>query len=137
MAKNTVALAAILLACGVGATSAQEQIQTPMPGQTQGRVQEPMPPLYRQHVPDTAPLGPHVDNPRVNPSAAGTLMRRDAHERPGTPGETAGQTGSQEITPLTHPVEAWRARRQMQEDRAVPLGTTPVPHPTMQPQDGR
>jgi hypothetical protein len=128
------ALAAVLLVCGIGAASAQGQ----MPGQTQGQVQDQMQPLYRQQVPDTVPLGSNINDPKVNPSAAGTLMGRDARGRTDTPDATAGQSGSREISPLTHPIEAWRARREMQEQgTSVPLGTTPVPYPTMQHQDGR
>ena len=136
MSKRTMALAAVLLACGIGGASAQGQMQGQMQGQGAGQAQTVAPP-YSQQVPDTAPLGPHVNNPKVNPSAAGTLMGRDARGRTDASDATAGQSGSQEISPTTHPIEAWRARREAQEDRAVPLGTTPVPHSTMNRQDGQ
>src|SRR5690349_5357113 len=87
MSKHIMALAAVLLAGGIGAAAAQgptsqEQIkgQTQESAQTQAgnpRTAGSMLPPYSQEIQaaPVAPLGPNVHKPKVNPSAAGTLTQ--------------------------------------------------------------
>lgn len=74
MSKRIMVLAAVLLAGAIGTASAQGQTQGQ--GQGSGQARTAMPP-YTQQVPDTAPLGPHVTKPKVNPSATGTMREGD------------------------------------------------------------
>jgi len=152
MAKRIIALAAVLLAGGIGTASAQQQMpqgqltqgQTAQRQTAQGQTaqgQTRATPPYGQQTGDTAPLGPNINKPKVNPSAAGTVAKgkgtgtssqanadEDNHEHSGSVGSNAN----------THPLKALRAggeprRRGMSE----PSGVYRTPEPTMEPSAGR
>ena len=134
MPKRTIALAAVLLACGVGTASAQGQMQGQGPAQGEAVV-----PLYREQVPATVPLGPHVDKPAVNPSAAGTLTEREGRSsRVGTDDINREHSGSVGGNANTHPLEALKAGRKPREEGiTAPPGIQPPPSSTMNRDTGR
>jgi hypothetical protein len=150
MAKNATALAAVLLACGIGAASAQGQIQGQMQGQAQvqmpgqgsvpgaGQARTAIPP-YSQQVPEVVPLQSHIDKPTVNPSAAGTLMRWDDTARDRNGDEPRREhSGSVGTNANTHPLKALEAGGEpRQEGMPQPAGIYPTPRSTMNRQDGR
>lgn len=159
MSKRIMALAAVLLAGGIGAALAQgqtqEQTQGQMsPGQTQGQLQGSKPgqavpvpgstpPPYRQQVqaPAVAPLGPNVDKPKVNPSAAGTVTqwRENGTSSPGKADKgNREHSGSVGTNANTHPLKALEARgKPRQEGMTTPSGVYPTPEPTMEAGAGR
>ena len=102
MSKKTMALAAVLLACGIGAASAQGQMHRDRQVQIgTGIVQTADAAPYTQQVPDTAPLGPHIGKPKANPSAAGTVRKEPttAVEQPIERGRFANTAARSEPTP--------------------------------------
>lgn len=126
MSKRTMALAAVLLACGIGAASAQGQAQmatTP----------------YHQQVPDTVPLGPHINKPEVNPSAAGTLTGREGRSTKGKANEDSREhSGSVGTNANTHPLKSLEAGGEpRKEGMTEPSGTYPTPRSTMNRDAGR
>jgi hypothetical protein len=134
MSKKIMALAAVLLAGGVGAASAQGQMQ----GQGSGQGQTATPP-YSQQVPTTVPLGPHIDKPKVNPSAAGTL---NEWERPSPPqnatGDTREHSGSVGVNANTHPWTSLKAGGEpRKQGKTKPSGIQPTPYSTMNRDTGR
>src|SRR5829696_2538655 len=87
MLKKTIALAAVLLAGGFGAALGQ---------------------------PTVSSSDPNLQNPTVNPSAAGTRTGRSAS---GTSALKKAEEhgGSKEINANTHPLAALKARKQQQK----------------------
>lgn len=152
MSKRIMALAAVLLAGGIGAAAAQGQ--TPQGQASQGQMQRSVPgqavpvpgstpPLYRQQTqaPASAPLGPNVDKPKVNPSAAGTVTQRGEN---GTSSQGKADrnnrehSGSVGTNANTHPLKALEARgKPRQEGMTAPSGVHPTPQPTMENGTGR
>lgn len=134
MSKRTMALAAVLLACGAGAASAQGQ----MPGEGSGQQRTVAPP-YSQQVPDTVPLRPHIDKPKINPSAAGTLRERESRgSRVGTDDVNREHTGSVGVNGNAHPLESLKARGKPREEGiTAPPGIQPTPRSTMNRAAGR
>ena len=136
MSKTIMALAAVLLAGGIGAPAAQGQIQGQMQGQGSGQAQTATPP-YRQQVPDTVPLGPHIDKPRANPSAAGEVTGwKDLGSQPAprdnANGGTREHSGSVGVNANTNPLKALEARGQpRQEGMTEPAAPAPTPRSTM------
>jgi hypothetical protein len=132
MPKKTMALAAVLLACGIGAASAQGQGS----GQAQGQRPGQATPPFRQQVPDTVPLQPHVDKPKVNPSAAGTLTEREggASQRKANE-DTREHSGSVGANANTHPLKGGGEPRE--QGVTAPSGIQPPPSSTMNRDAGR
>ena len=154
MVKNTMALAAVLLVCGIGAASAQGQNQSPGQAQTQGQAQVQMPgqgsvpgagqarttiPLHSERTTGTKPLESHVGQPGINPSAAGTVREHDRGAAQAKTGEDSGEhSGSVGSNANTHPLKSLRARGQpRQEGRTEPPGVYPPPRSTMNRDAGR
>ncbi|MGD9613975.1 MAG: hypothetical protein AB7H90_06660 [Alphaproteobacteria bacterium] len=144
MSIKTVALAAMLLAGGIGAAQAQQQTVPVLPPGHPSVLPPGHPPVvttppYRQQVPAAVPLEPHIDAPRVNPSAAGTLREGERVGLPGSGGEPArGHTGSVGVNANTHPFKSLRAGGEPREEgMTAPAAPYPVPHSTMNRQDGR
>jgi len=154
MVKNTMALAAVLLVCGIGAASAQGQTQTPGQVQTQGQAQVQMPgqgsvpgagqarttiPLHSEQTTDTKPLESHVGQPGINPSAAGTVREKDKAASPTKSGEAVGEhSGSVGSNANTHPLKALEAGgKPRQEGMTEPSGVYPPPRSTMNRDAGR
>jgi hypothetical protein len=159
MSKRTMALAAVLLAGGIGAASAQGQMPQ---GQAQGQMQgsgqaqavlppghPPVPvpgstpPPYSQEVQaaPVVPLGPNIHKPKVNPSAAGTLTE---WRQPGTSSHAKTDKGNREhsgsvgTNANTHPLKALEARgKPRQEGTTAPSGVYRTPQPTMEAGVGR
>jgi len=147
MQKRIMALAAVLLAGSIGMASAQQQMpqgqipqgQIPQGQMSQGQTRA-MPP-FSQQTRDTAPLGPNVNKPKVNPSAAGTVTQgkgtgtssqgradKDNYEHSGSVGTNAN----------THPLKALQARgKPRREGISEPSGVYPTPQPTMEAGAGR
>ncbi|HEX2150862.1 MAG TPA: hypothetical protein VHG31_02550 [Stellaceae bacterium] len=135
MSKKTMALAAVLLACGIGAASAQGQGE----GQAQGQRPGQATPPFRQQVPDAVPLQPHVDKPKVNPSAAGTLTEREggASQRKANE-DTREHSGSVGSNANTHPLKSLEAGGEPREQgMTAPSGIQPPPSSTMNRDAGR
>jgi hypothetical protein len=140
MSKGTMALATVLLACCVGTASAQ--------GQGSGQAQTMQPPgqrpvsqstpAYRQQVPDVVPLGPHIDKPKVNPSAAGTLTEWERRSNDPTDPANREHSGSIGTNANTHPLRALEAGGELrQEGMTQPPGVYPTPRSTMNRDAGR
>lgn len=134
MSKKAIPLAAVLLACGIGAASAQGQTQ----GQGSGQARTATPP-YVQKVPDTVPLLPHIDKPKVNPSAAGTVAGWEndgSRDDGGKPAREHG--GSVGTNANTHPGTSLKAGGEpRQEGMTQPSGVYPTPSSTMNRDAGR
>jgi hypothetical protein len=132
MSKKTMALAAVLLACGIGTASAQGQMQ----GQGQGQTATPP---YSQQVPATVPLGPHIDKPEINPSAAGTVREgKSPSSKNNANADTREHSGSVGTNANTHPLESLRARgKPREEGMTSPSGVYPPPSSTMNRDAGR
>jgi len=164
MSKRTMALAAVLLAGGIGAASAQGQMQMPAQGagqvraapaegqQIQGRqgqgtgqagnagAAKSLPPYSQQvQMPATAPLGPNVNKPKVNPSAAGTVTQGETRSpQRKASDETREHSGSVGSNANTHPFKALRAGGEpRQEGMTAPSGIYPPPSSTMNRDAGR
>jgi hypothetical protein len=134
MSKRIAALAAVLLAGGIGAAAAQGQTQ----GQGSGQARKTAP-LYTQQVPDTAPLGPHIDKPKVNPSAAGEATGwKDPTPPSNGTGDTREHSGSVGINANTHPWKSLKAGGKPREQgKTMPSGIQPTPYSTMNRDAGR
>jgi hypothetical protein len=129
------ALAAVLLACGIGTASAQGQMQ----GQGSGQGQKATPP-YSQQVPDTVPLrSQHIDKPAVNPGAAGTVMEgKGPASQNKANGDTREHSGSVGTNANTNPLKALEAGGQPREEGVTsPSGVYPPPSSTMNRDAGR
>src|SRR4051794_21601513 len=154
MSKRIMALAAVLLACGIGTASAQGQTQIQGQAQPQGQTQVQMPgqgsipgsgqartaiPPYSEQIPDTKPLQSHVGQPRVNPSAAGTVREQDKDaSQAKTGGDSGEHSGSVGSNANTHPLKSLRAgSKPRQEGMTEPSGVYPPPHSTMNRDAGR
>jgi hypothetical protein len=155
MSNRTIALAAVLLACGIGTASAQgqtqRQTQGQMPGQAQGsgQAQTAPPgqraggqatPPYREQVPDAVPLGSqHIAKPEINPSASGTLKEGDGRSpKAGTDDVNREHSGSVGANANTHPLESLKARGKPREEGiTAPPAIQPTPHSTMNRDAGR
>jgi hypothetical protein len=146
MSKRIMALAAVLLAGGIGAAAAQGQTaQGPMQGSGHPPVPVPgsTPPPYSQEVqaPPVVPLGPNIHKPKVNPSAAGTVTQWRENGTSSQGKATKGNrehTGSVGTNANTHPLKALEARGQpRQEGMTSPSGVYPTPQPTMEAGAGR
>ena len=105
MLKKTIALVAVLLAGGFGAALGQPTISS---------------------------TDPNLQNPAVNPSAAGTQRGRSAS---GTSAlkKTEEHGGSKEVNANTHPLTALKARKQLQKQgQSAPTTTARrLPRETM------
>jgi hypothetical protein len=146
MTKRIMALAAVLLAGGIGAAAAQSQTsQGPMQKSEPGQavpVPGSTPPPYRQQVqtPDIAPLGPNIDKPKANPSAAGELMqwkgppsRRHTGDK-----DTREHSGAVGTSFNTDPWKALKAGGQPRaQGKTTPSGIQPTPYSTMNRETGR
>ena len=137
MSKRIMALAAVLLAGGIGTASAQQQMPQGQTQQGQARVTPP----YGQQIPDTAPLGPNIDRPKVNPSAAGTVAKGK-----GTGSSSQGKadegyrehSGSVGANANTHPFKSLKAGGEPhQRGISEPSGIYRTPEPTMEAGAGR
>ena len=101
-------------------------------GSGAGQARTTIPP-YSERTPDTKPLGSHVGQPEINPSAAGTVRERDKGASQTKTGEDSGEhSGSIGSNANTHPLKSLRARGQpRQEGMTEPSGVYPPPHSTM------
>jgi hypothetical protein len=138
MSKRTMALAAVLLACGIGTASAQGQVQGH--GQGSGQQRTAMPPYtHNPQTSDTVPMRSHVAEPTVNPSAAGTLKEREGHSATvGTDDINREHSGSVGANANTHPLESLKAGRKPREEGiTAPPAIQPTPHSTMNRDAGR
>jgi hypothetical protein len=135
MSKRITALTAVLLAGGLGTALAQGQGSGQGAGQGQGQAV----PSYTQQVPDTAPLGPHVTMPKVNPSAAGTVREEDKSASQQKTGEDDREhSGSVGSNANTHPLKSLEAGgKPRQEGMTAPSGIYPPPSSTMNRDAGR
>ncbi len=89
-------------------------------------------PLYYQQVPAVVPLGPHIDKPSVNPSAAGTLMEWEKPATEHNGGSGPEHSGSVGINANTHPLKALEAGGEPRnEGMTQPAGVYPTPRSTM------
>jgi hypothetical protein len=131
MSKLTMTLVAVLLAGSIGAASGRAQTQ-PQTGAA-------MTPPYREQVPATKPLQSHVGQPRINPSAAGTLGKSDKDAARAKTGEDGGEhSGSVGSNANTHPLKALEAGgKPRQEGMTEPSGIYPPSHSTMNRDAGR
>jgi hypothetical protein len=126
MSTKTIALAAMLLAGGIGTASAQAVVA---PGQP---AVGPSTPLYRQQVPAVVPLGPHIDKPKVNPSAAGTVTEWEHPPKQTSKRNTREHSGSVGANANTHPLKSLKAGGEpRQEGMTEPSGVQPTPRSTM------
>ena len=128
MPTKTLALAALLLAGGAGLAM----------GQTDGSPGDRAP--GARNAAEVPPSDPYLHNPKVNPSASGTLREGDLRSPGSADGETQRYGGSREINPNTHPLKALKARPQNQEQGTQPQqGATapPAVSPTMNRDAGR
>jgi len=135
MSKKTMALAAALLACGIGTALAQGQMQGQSQGQGQARTATPP---YSQQVPDTVPMPSQVAKPELNPSAAGTLREGEGRASQGQAnqgqanGDKNEHSGAVGTNANTHPLEALKARgKPRKEGMTEPSGVYPTPRSTM------
>ena len=97
MLTRTIALAAVLLAGGIATASAQNRMPSthvpshdPTPGVSVAPAQQEPTPVV--------PFNPHVHDPKINPSAAGTLMEWDTDDRRGWRDRMQGHgTGTEDV----------------------------------------
>jgi hypothetical protein len=89
-------------------------------------------PPYSQQVPTTVPLGPHIDKPKVNPSAAGMLSGWEKPSRGTVDASNREHSGSVGVNANTNPLKALEARGQpRQEGMTEPAAPYPTPRSTM------
>jgi hypothetical protein len=85
-----------------------------------------------------SPSGPHAQNPRVNPSAAGTQTGSTSSAAPKRSVKGDGEYGgSKEINANTHPLAALKARKQMQKQNGNLPPSMPSPRQTNESGAGR
>lgn len=128
MPTKTLALAALLLAGGADLAN----------GQTGGSPADRAPDA--RSASEVPPSDSYLHNPKVNPSASGTLREGDMRSPRSAGDETQRYGGSKEIDPNTHPLKSPKARPRKQEPGTQPeRGATAPPgvSPTMNRDAGR
>ena len=134
MSNKTMTLAAVLLAGGIGTASAQGQMQGQGPAQGPTTT-----PPYNQQVTTTVPLGPHIDKPKVNPSAAGEITGwKNPSPQDKANGDAGEHSGSVGTNANTHPWTSLEAGGEpRREGMTQPSGVYPTPNSTMNRESGR